>query len=200
MPLPPRLTDVTQANLDQLISENTREGPHLDFKRDMPVAWNNEAKHEFLADVTAFANSGGGDLVFGVDEDGQAQASAVVPQAVANPDQEVRRMQDFLLNLAEPRLPGVQVQAVPVTVGAASGHAIVVRVPQSWAGLIGSKPTSTSSYVMGYGSDNSMFQKFARSSCVPRAKLNVFVTFGPSVWARCCPAKPHTALLMGHCW
>lgn len=134
MPLPPRLTDVTQESLDQLVSEVAREGPHLDFKRDLPIAWNNEAKHEFLADVTAFANSGGGDLIFGVDEDGQAQASAIVPQAVANPDQEVRRLQDFLLNLAEPRMPGVQVQAVAVTVGAISGYAIVVRVPQSWAG------------------------------------------------------------------
>ena len=69
-----------------------------------------------------------------MDEDGDAQAVAVVPQVVASADQEVRRLQDFLLNLAEPRIPGIQIQAVPVTVGGVAGHVFVVRAPQSWVG------------------------------------------------------------------
>jgi hypothetical protein len=134
MTLPENLLAITQAHIEQLVADQTREGPHLDFKRDLPTAWNDASKHEFLADATAFANSGGGDLVFGVEEDGQAQASAVVPQAIANADQEIRRLQDFLLNLAEPRLPGVKVQAVQVLVAGIDGYVIVVRIPQSWAG------------------------------------------------------------------
>ena len=128
------LVSTTQAHLDQLVADGEREGPHIDFKRDLPGAWSNEAKHEFLADTTAFANAGGGDLIFGVEEDGQAVASALVPQTIANPDQEVRRLQDFLLNLSEPRFPGVQVHAVQISVGGIDGYAIIVRVPQSWAG------------------------------------------------------------------
>lgn len=134
MALPSSILDVTQTHLEQLVADRTREGPHLDFKRDLPTAWNNEAKHEFLADTTAFANAGGGDLIYGVDEDGNANADRLVPQVLANLDQEVRRLQDFLLSLAEPRVPGVQVHAIPVTVGAVSGHAVIVRIPQSWAG------------------------------------------------------------------
>jgi hypothetical protein len=134
MTLPSNLLSITQAHVEQLVADQTREGPHLDFKRDLPAAWNDAAKHEFLADATAFANSGGGDLIFGIDEDGQAQASRVVPQVISNVDQETRRLQDFLLNLAEPRLPGVKVQAVPVSVAGIDGHVIVVRIPQSWAG------------------------------------------------------------------
>jgi len=134
MTLPRNLLTAAQEHLDQLISDRTREGSHIDFKRDLPSQWNESSKHEFLADATAFANSGGGDLIFGIEEDGQAQASALVPQSVANIDQEVRRMQDFLLNLSEPRLPGVQVHPIQVTVGTNAGHAIVVRIPQSWAG------------------------------------------------------------------
>lgn len=88
----------------------------------------------FLADTTAFANSGGGDLIFGVEEDGQAHASAVVPQAIQNADQEIRRLQDFMLNLAEPRLPGVQIHPVQVSVAGVEGYVIVVRIPQSWVG------------------------------------------------------------------
>lgn len=134
MTLPENLLAITQAHLEQLVADQTSEGPHLDFKRELPKAWNDAAKHEFLADTTSFANSGGGDLVFGIEEDGQAQACAIVPQAIPNADQEIRRLQDFLLNLAEPRLPGVKVHAVKVSVGEINGFVIVVRIPQSWAG------------------------------------------------------------------
>lgn len=134
MTLPNDLLTVTQTHIEQLIEDQVREGPHLDFKRDLPSAWNDSAKHEFLADTTAFANSGGGDLIFGVDEDGHAQAAAIAPQAISNVDHDVRRLQDFLLNLAEPRLPGVKIHAVEVSVDGACGHVLVVRIPQSWAG------------------------------------------------------------------
>lgn len=133
MALPANIRDVTQPDLERLVADQAQEGPHLDFKRDLPTNWDNSAKNEFVADVSAFANAGGGDLVFGVEEDGDARASALVPQVV-NQDQEVRRIQDFLLHSIEPRIPGAQVHAVEVSTGGGSGHAIIVRVPQSWVG------------------------------------------------------------------
>jgi hypothetical protein len=133
MSLPSNLSELTQADLEQLVRVQTQEGPHLDFKRELPAQWDTAAKHEFLADVSAFANASGGDLIYGIEEDGNGQASAVVPQTI-NADQEVRRLQDFLLNLVEPRLPGLQVVAIPVDVNGAIGYVLVVRVPQSWAG------------------------------------------------------------------
>lgn len=134
MSLPANLLTATQADVESFVSEQAVEGQHLDFKRDLPSTWGSSAKHEFLADVTAFANAGGGDLVFGVDENGSAQASSVVTQVPGNIDQEVLRMQDMLLHIAEPRMPGVQVHPIPVQVAGVTGHVIVVRVPQSWAG------------------------------------------------------------------
>jgi hypothetical protein len=133
MSLPRNLLETTEADIRSLIADRVQEGPHLDFKRDLPAAWDGSAKHELLADVTAFANSGGGDIIYGLDENDAAEASAVCPQVLGSVDQEVRRLQDFLLNLAEPRLPGVQVQAVQVTEGEKVGYALVIRVPQSWA-------------------------------------------------------------------
>lgn len=134
MTLPRRLVDTALIDLQRLVDEGIREGPHLEFKRALPSAWTNEAKHEFVADVTAFANAGGGDLVYGIDEGDQAQASAIVPQELPSSDQETRRLQDFLLNLVEPRIPGTEVHAVPVTVADVTGYCVLVRVPQSWAG------------------------------------------------------------------
>lgn len=134
MTLPKTLLDTTEAHISQLVADQTREGPHLDFKREFPLAWNDAAKHEFLADTTAFANSGGGDLIFGIEEDGQGQALTVVPQAITNVDQEIRRLQDLLLSLAEPRLPGTEIHAVRVAELGIEGYVLIVRIPQSWAG------------------------------------------------------------------
>lgn len=128
MPLPTSLQVAAEADLQRLIAEHEQEGPHLEFKRETPRA-DNGARHEFAADVSAMSNSGGGDLIYGIDEDADGCAGAIVP-FVGNADAEARRMLDVLVNSVEPRLPGLQVQPVPV----AGGSVFVVRVPQSWAG------------------------------------------------------------------
>lgn len=134
MTLPARLTDTTQEHLEQLVADRAQEGLHLEFKRDFPTNWDAATKSETLADITALANASGGDLVYGIAENSSAQADSLVPQVLSSVDQEVRRLQDFLLHLVEPRMPGVQVHPVPVTVSGTSGHVVVVRVPQSWVG------------------------------------------------------------------
>lgn len=48
---------------DLLYLRNEREGQKLDYKRD----FHKEGK-EFAKDVTAFANAGGGYIIFGIDE------------------------------------------------------------------------------------------------------------------------------------
>lgn len=128
MSLPRDITTTTEANLTALVAAQASEGTYLDFKRDLPRL-DGGGRHEFLADVSAFANSSGGDLIYGIDEDGEGRAAALVPQP-GNADEEARRFQDVLMNGIEPRVPGLQVQSVPV----AGGFALVIRVPQSWAG------------------------------------------------------------------
>ena len=128
MSLPRNLSLTTAADIDALVAERAEEGPHLDLKRDLPGR-DNQSRHELLADVSAFANSTGGDVVFGVDEDGEARASTVVPQP-GNSDEEARRVQDILMNGVEPRIPGLQVVAVPI----GGGFVLIIRGPQSWAG------------------------------------------------------------------
>lgn len=133
MSLPSNLLETSQLEIQRLIVDRVQEGPHLDFKRDLPQTWDQSTKHELLADVTAFANASGGDIIYGVDENSAAEAAAICPLVFPSVDQEVRRLQDFILNLAEPRLPGVQVHPVAVTEGTTTGHVLIIRIPQSWA-------------------------------------------------------------------
>lgn len=127
MSIPQTLSLTTASDIDSLITEQATEGPHLDFKRDLPGS-DSSSRHELLADVSAFANSSGGDLIYGMDEDGEARATTIVP-ATGNADAEARRIQDVLMNGLEPRVPGIQVQPVDV----AGGFVLIVRASQSWA-------------------------------------------------------------------
>ena len=128
MTLPRDLTNANEAHINALVDAQVSEGTHLDFKRDLPGR-DGRGTNDLAADVSAFANSSGGDLVYGIDEDGEGQAAAVVP-ALGNMDEVALRIQDVLMANIEPRVPGLQVQAIPV----AGGFVLVIRVPQSWAG------------------------------------------------------------------
>jgi hypothetical protein len=128
MPLPRNLLQTTAADIQALVTNRTPEGAHLDLKRELQRL-DGGGRHELLADISAFANSSGGDVIYGVEEDGEGRASAVVPQ-VGNVDAETLRLQDALMNGVEPRIPGLQVHSLAVD----GGFVLVVRVPQSWAG------------------------------------------------------------------
>lgn len=128
LPLP--LDRITFAAIEGLIAQGgLREGKGLDFKRD-PVGPKDEDKREFLADVSALANTVGGDLVFGVDESG-GEASSVPGIILADPDAEIRRLDAVLRSGLEPRLSGVDLKWVPRESG--DGGLLVVRTPRSFA-------------------------------------------------------------------
>lgn len=128
MSLPSNLTDAREHHLAALVDAGASENTYLDFKRDIPGR-DARGNQDLVADVSAFANSSGGDLIYGVNEDGEGRAAEIVPQA-GNMDEETRRVQDVLMNGIEPRVPGLQVVPIPV----AGGFVLAVRVPQSWAG------------------------------------------------------------------
>lgn len=128
MSLPSDLSTAKQEHLTALVEARVGENTYLDFKRDLPSR-DARGTQDLVADVSAFANSTGGDLIYGIDEDGEGQASRIVPQA-GNMDEEVRRVQDVLMNNIEPRVPGLQVISIAVE----AGFVLIIRVPQSWAG------------------------------------------------------------------
>ena len=59
------LKDVDEKALDALVESGVAESRTLEFKQDLQVA-TDEQKQEFLSDVTALANTDGGDIVFGI--------------------------------------------------------------------------------------------------------------------------------------
>ena len=54
--IPKRLEALSFADVESLVASGTREGRSLEFKRDQ-VGGKDEDRREFLADVSAMANS-----------------------------------------------------------------------------------------------------------------------------------------------
>jgi hypothetical protein len=129
--IPKSLDTLTAADIEGLVASKEEEGPTLDFKRDLPGD-DRDARKEFVADVCAFANTQGGDLVYGIAESSEGLAQAAVPHHF-NPDEVITRLTNVLTDGIEPRLHGVLMAAVEMRDGA--GRVLVVRVPRSHSGV-----------------------------------------------------------------
>ena len=122
------LAQIAEPHLRTLIADEVREGRHIDYKRETYVG-NDDAKAEFLADISSFANSGGGDMVLGMDEKGGLPVALVGLPGSADLEKEVLRLEQMARAGLQPRVPGIAFH--PVTL-AAGGAALVIRVPRSY--------------------------------------------------------------------
>ena len=122
------LDSVTEARLRALVSAGVAEGREIDFKRELPGGSDADRK-EFLADVCSFANAGGGDILYGVDEKGGV-AVDVPGVAVPDADAEILRLDSVIRSGLDPRIVGVGMRAIPIAGGRL---VLVLRVPRSFA-------------------------------------------------------------------
>jgi hypothetical protein len=126
--IPKPLSAVAEADLTALISNGVAEGRMIDYKRVLPG--NSDAdKKEFLADVSSFANTSGGDLIFGMEEAAGVPTQIVGVQA-GDLDLEIRRLDSILEAGLSPR---IRYSIRTVTTGAGE-RVVVLRVERSWAG------------------------------------------------------------------
>jgi hypothetical protein len=120
------LEDISERHLQALIHAQTAETLRIEYKRETYGA-NDEQKKEFLADVSSFANSAGGDLIIGMDStDGIPTAIMPVP---GDADAERLRLESIARAGLEPRVPNLQTALIPISGG---GSVVIVRVPKSY--------------------------------------------------------------------
>lgn len=119
---------IVAADLQALVGM-VRENRRIEFKAQMPGRGDKDTG-PFLASVTSFANTIGGDLVLGISEN-DGVAASVPGLAVASVDGMKQTLEELLVNCVEPRLPRVDIHPVPVGDGR---HALVIRVGKSLIG------------------------------------------------------------------
>ncbi|MCA4920556.1 MAG: ATP-binding protein [Roseomonas sp.] len=121
------LNQVSEADLQRLIDNRVPESITLEFKRES-YGPNDEAKREWLKNISALANTAGGDLIIEVEEE-DGVASKLVGIKSTTADEEIRRLEAILQDGLEPRLIGTQIHPVVLSAG---GFVLVVRVLRSW--------------------------------------------------------------------
>ena len=125
---------ITRQDIQALVDDKVPEGTTIEYKQDLPGR-GDEAKREFLKDVSALANSAGGDLLFGIEEerDDNSKPTGLPARAHGlslNADAEKLRLESTIRDGLAPRLPGVQMQTID---GFSDGSILLMRIPKSWA-------------------------------------------------------------------
>ncbi|HYH09057.1 MAG TPA: ATP-binding protein, partial [Thermoanaerobaculia bacterium] len=122
-------SSVTRADVDALVASARREDRLIEYKRSLPSNSDHD-KREFLADVSAFANAAGGDLLYGVDEE-DGVPTAVPGLTISSVDDEILRLQSILRDGIQPRIPALEIRAIEA-IGV--DPVILLRVHPSWTG------------------------------------------------------------------
>ena len=125
--IPKPFDQINDSDIDALLAQQVREGKTLDYKRDLPGGADADKK-EFLADVSSFANTAGGDVIFGVEESG---GIATRVHGVSSPDldAEIRRLDSIIAAGTDPRF---QYAIRHIDHSASGKPLLLVRIEQSW--------------------------------------------------------------------
>lgn len=125
--IPKAFNDVDSSDIRALVTGAATETRSLEFKLEVPGNKDSD-KTEFKTDVAALANSGGGDIIYGIRDDGDVAVEAR-GLSIPNAETEVTRLQQIVDGI-EPR---VRTRA-KVVGGGDSGPFIFLRVEQSMGG------------------------------------------------------------------
>jgi Putative DNA-binding domain len=125
--IPKPLNDITEADVLQLKAAGIQEGKTIEYKREVPGT-RDEDKREFLADISSFANTEGGDLIYGVEED-RGVITEIVGVPSPDVDAEILRLENLVRDGVSPRMTA-SFRAVPCT----AGKVMIIRVERSWIG------------------------------------------------------------------
>lgn len=118
-----QLKTLTYENLDAVLPVNTHENKYLEYKETLPEN-NHESKKEFLADVSSFANSDGGIIIYGVKDDGSRPGLTGLLA-----DDVILRLENLIRDSIEPRIAGIQILQVPMN---ATTFLILIYIPKSF--------------------------------------------------------------------
>lgn len=135
--IPKELKDIKEEDLKGLIDNVVLEGKTIEYKAALPGNAPDDKK-EYLADVSSFANAGGGDIIFGIVADHKSgEPKALEGLQLDSIDKEITRLDSIIRDGLEPRIPAFNIRHIPLSSGKT---ALVIRIPKSWQSPHAVKP------------------------------------------------------------
>ena len=119
------IDEIDGDTIKSLIDGGASESVHLEFKRDT-YGKDDKSKREFLKDISAFANTLGGHLIIGIDEnDGVATSVKSISENVGK---ELDRLESMVLTGIEPTIAGLCMTRIDID----DKNIIIIYVPRSF--------------------------------------------------------------------
>jgi hypothetical protein len=116
-------------DINFLIENAVPEGTSIDYKEQLHLD-SREQRKEFAADVTSFANTNGGYLVFGVSEN-EGVINEINGEVFSNIDHLKQKIENLLRDMVEPRMNGLQMKAIEIN---AEKSIFIIRIQRSFSG------------------------------------------------------------------
>ena len=122
------INQITESDLMDLVTNATDERKDNEYKQELFLNTEKE-KVEFLADVSSFANSNGGDLYIGIKEDKNTNKPIALPGiSIENTDQEKLKIENLLRDGIQPRIIYKDIAWIPLSNG---NKVLIIRIYQS---------------------------------------------------------------------
>lgn len=114
----------TLEDLQGLIKSDTQENLHLDFKASGSLAMDDKKKADISKDVSSFANSDGGTIVYGIVE--ADHKASCLDDGTSAIDKEW--LENIITSTINPRIDGIIIHPVEIKAGS---YAYIVHIPKS---------------------------------------------------------------------
>ncbi len=122
------LESLVETDFQALVDNQIAEGKTLEYKQELPGG-SDADKKEFLYDVSSFANTSGGHLIYGIKEDGGVPIE-ICGLDIADVDAAILRLENSIQDGIAPRIPGLRVRPVPLQ---NKRMVLVFYIPRSFA-------------------------------------------------------------------
>jgi predicted HTH transcriptional regulator len=121
-----------EEDLFSLINAGAEEGPQQEFKSAAALNATDRGKTDIGKDVSSFANSAGGVIIYGMDEDPTEPHKAIAISTI-DPKQFSKEWLEQVINSRiQPRIQGLGIFSIDVISIQPQGACYVVTIPQSF--------------------------------------------------------------------
>lgn len=121
-----KINDLTASDIQILLENGAVESKYLEFKSDINIG-NDAEKREFLRDISAFANTQGGIIIYGISED--KHRLPLITGISSEYDSLLLQIQAVIQMGISPRIQGIEIGKIDIECGK---YLLLIRIPRSY--------------------------------------------------------------------